>query len=366
MRITAAVSREGTPAPALEEIEIDEPRAGEILVRVVAAGICHTDLRAHEGGALPTPRPVVLGHEGAGIVERVGMGVTHVKPGDHVVMSGSSCGVCSSCLPLHPSYCREVMPRSFGGQRMDGSSALSKQDERIHGHFFGQSSFATHAIADARGAVPVPKDVPLDIVAPLGCGIITGAGAVLYSFGVKPGQSIVVFGTGGVGLSAVMAARLSGAKAIIAVDPIAGRRALAEELGATHSFDPNEGDIPARIREILPDGADFSFNTTTAAPVFDTAVEVLGMMGTAGFVAAPRGSWSLNAFALLSGGKKLRGILGGDAAPQTAIPMMIDYWRQGRFPIDRLIRHYEFAEIGDAFADCRHGVTIKPVLRMPE
>jgi len=364
MRITAAISRDGEAAPRLEEIELGGPRAGEVLVRVVAAGICHTDLRAHEGGALPTPRPVVLGHEGAGIVEMVGEGVTHVRPGDHVVMSGSSCGHCPSCIDNHPSYCREVMPRSFGGQRMDGSSALSQGGAKVHGHFFGQSSFATHAIADARGAVPVPGDVPLDIVAPMGCGIITGAGAVLFSFALRPGQTIAIFGTGSVGLSAVMAARLAGARQIIAIDPEPSRRALAEELGATASIDPQAGDPAGAVRALLPDGVDFSFNTTTAAPVFDAALQVLAMRGVAGFVSAPRSPWTPSMFPILTGGRSVRGILGGDAAPQVAIPLMIDYWRQGRFPIDRLITHYDFARIGDAFDDCHHARSIKPVLRM--
>ncbi|MDB5661706.1 MAG: aryl-alcohol dehydrogenase, partial [Sphingomonas bacterium] len=168
MRITAAVSRDGEAAPRLEQVDLSGPRAGELLVRIVAVGICHTDLRVHAGGGVGTPRPVVLGHEGAGIVEAVGEGVTHIRPGDHVVLSGSSCGHCPSCLANFPTYCREVMPRSFGGQRMDGTSALSQGGAKLHGHFFGQSSFATYAIADARGAVPIGKDVPFDVAAPMG------------------------------------------------------------------------------------------------------------------------------------------------------------------------------------------------------
>jgi aryl-alcohol dehydrogenase len=366
MKITAAISREGEPAPRIEPAELSGPRAGEVLVRIVAAGICHTDLRVHAGGGVGTPRPVVLGHEGAGIVEEVGAGVSHVRPGDHVALSGSSCGQCGPCRTNYPSYCVEVVPRSFGGQRMDGSSALSQHGAMLHGHFFGQSSFATYAIADARGAVRIEPDVPFEIAAPLGCGIITGAGAIFYSFALRPSHTLVVFGTGSVGLSAIMAARLVGARRIVAVDPQPARRALAEELGASHSIDPAAGDVVAAVRAVLPEGADFSFNTTAIPAVFDAALGVLGMMGTAGFVTSPPQPLSFPAQQLLLGGRTLRGIIGGSAAPQVAIPMMIDHWRQGRFPVDKLIRIYPFDRIGDAFDDCRSGAAVKPVLQMAE
>ena len=366
MRIRAAVSRDNAPAPVLEDVELAEPRTGEVLVRIVAAGICHTDLRAHAGGVLPTPRPVVLGHEGAGVVESVGPGVTGLKPGDHVVMSGSSCGLCPCCRSNLPSYCRENMPRNFGGARMDGSSALSQAGQKLHGHFFGQSSFATYAIADARGAVRIAPDIPLKIAAPLGCGVITGAGAVLYSFAMRAGQSLVVLGTGGVGLSAVMAARLVGASQIIAVDPLAPRRALALELGATAAIDPGSGDVVEAVRALLPGGADFVFNTTAQSQVIDAGLAMLGMRGVLGFVSAPPQPWTTKLFPLLAGGKSLRGILGGDAAPQIAIPLLLDYWRQGRFPLERLITHYSFDDIATAFGAVHNGSAIKPVLQMEQ
>lgn len=364
MKITAAVSRAGEAAPRLEQIDLGTPRAGEVLVRIVATGICHTDLRVHAGGGVGTPRPVVLGHEGAGIVEAVGDGVTHVEVGSHVVLSGSSCGHCRQCLDNHPTYCREVIPRSFGGQRMDGSSALSQDGVPIHGHFFGQSSFATHAIADARGTVPIARDVPFEVAAPLGCGILTGAGSVLYAFGMRAGQSIVIFGAGPVGLAAVMAARLVGARRIIAVDPIQERRALAMELGATDTIDAGVGDVAAAIFGIESEGVDFTLNTTAIPAVFDSAVKVLGMMGTAGFVTAPPQPWATSMQHLLGGGRSVRGIINGSAAPQLAIPMLIDLWRQGRFPVDRLVRTYPFGSIENAFQDCHHGRVVKPVLRM--
>ena len=367
MKITAAVSRAGAEAPALEELDLEaEPRADEILLRVAAAGICHTDLHSHAGIGMPVPKPAVLGHEGAGVVEKVGSAVTHVAPGDHVVISGGSCGQCPSCLSARPSYCREAMPRSFGGARSDGSTALRSDGESVASHFFAQSSFATHCIANARGAVPVPKEVPLDVVAPMGCGVITGAGAVIEALRLKPGQTIVVFGAGSVGLSAVMAARLAGAEAIVAVDTVPERCQLARELGATHALDAGAGDVVAEIRSILPHGADYSFNTTTAAQVFDQALQVLAMQGVAGFVTRPREEWRPDMMQMLAHGRSLKGILGGSASPRLFIPRLVALWQQGRFPVERLVARYRFADFAAAWSDCAAGTVVKPVLTMEQ
>ena len=364
MKITAAVSRATTEPPQLEELELGAPRADEVLVRVMAAGVCHTDVRAHAGGGLPVPRPVVLGHEGAGIILQVGSAVQHLQPGDHVVLSGSSCGGCPSCRANLPSYCDEVLPRSFGGQRIDGSSALSAQGERIHGHFFGQSSFATCCLADARGAVRIDEDILLQVAAPLGCGVITGAGTVLHVFGLRPGASLVVIGAGSVGLSAVMAARLSGASQIITVDPLPQRRALSLELGATATLDAAGDDIVARVRELLPRGADFALNTTAVPAAYETSLQVLGTRGVAGFVTSPAEPFTTRLQTLQYGGRSLRGIIGGDAAPQLTIPLLLDHWRQGRFPMDRLITPFHFSDIAQAFAAAKAGQVVKPVLLM--
>ncbi len=364
MRIEAAVSRAGAPYPEIAVVDLEPPRAGEVLVRIVASGVCHTDLGAHAGRGAGTPKPVVLGHEGAGVVEQVGEGVASLIPGDHVVLSGSSCGRCPSCRRSLPSYCHEMLPRNFGGLRMDGTSALSENGERLYGQFFGQSSFAEYCLAAERTAVKVSQDVPLRILGPLGCGVVTGAGAVLYSLQVRPGDSLAVFGTGGVGLSAVMAARLAGASRIIAVDVIPARLALARELGATDTIDARAGSAAEAIRGLTGHGVNFSLNTTLAPEVFTQALECLTMRGVAGFVTAPRGEWKPAMFPMLAGGRRLQGILGGDAAPQLAIPMLVDYYRQGRLPFDRLIRFYPFKRIDAAFRDMEHGAAIKPVLEM--
>jgi aryl-alcohol dehydrogenase len=360
MRISAAVSRGGEPAPIIEQLELEDPRPGELRVRLVATGICHTDLHEHPGRH--APHPIVLGHEGAGIVEALGEGVRGFEPGDHVILSGSSCGQCVSCLAGRPTYCDLAMPLCFGGRRLDGSTAL--EGGAVHSHFFGQSSFASHAVVPERTAVKMARDLPLEKLGPLGCGVITGAGAVIEAFQLGFGDSLAVFGAGGVGLSAVMAARLVGASRIVAVDLVPQRLELAREFGATDCFLGTEEGLAGKIRQVTGRGVGFSFNSTTVPAVHSTALECLAMNGTAGFVAAPRGDWAPAMFPMLAGGRQLRGILGGDANPRTFLPQLAEYWRQGRFPFDRLLTFYPFAEIERAFADAHSGKAIKPVLLM--
>ncbi|GAA0271780.1 NAD(P)-dependent alcohol dehydrogenase [Alteraurantiacibacter aestuarii] len=362
MKITAALSGRGGDAPQLTELEQEEPRAGEMRIRLVATGICHTDLHEHPGRH--SPQPIVLGHEGAGVVEKLGEGVTGFALGDHVILSGNSCGKCPSCLDNRPTYCDLAMPLCFGGKRLDGSTALCSDGAAIHSHFFGQSSFATHSIVPQRTAVKMDKDLPLEKLGPLGCGIITGAGGVIEALKVGYGDTIAIFGTGGVGLSAVMAARLVGARRIVAVDLDPVRLELAREFGATDCLPGDEDDLAAKIRGITGRGVDFTFNTTNVPSVHTLALDVLAMNGTAGFVAAPRGEWAPQMFGMLAGGKQLRGILGGDAHPGIFLPKLADYWRQGRFPFDRMISFYPFADISRAFADAHSGKAIKPVLLM--
>lgn len=366
MQVTAAVSRADSPAPVLEEVELEPPRGDEVLVRIVATGICHTDIHSHAGHGIGriVPKPIVLGHEGAGVVQAIGAGVTTLNVGDHVVLSGGSCGACPSCRSARPTYCRHAMQAGFGGQRLDGSSPLSQNGARLAGSFFGQSSFGTYAVASARTAVPVPKDVPLHLLGPLGCGMITGAGAVIEAFKLRPGQSMVVFGTGGVGLAAIMGACIAGASRVVAVDLNLQRLALAKELGATDTVQSGEG-MDQALREILPNGFDFSFVTADHPSVYATALSCLGAEGNCGIAVAPRGDWSVDVAHLLAGGRKLQGIIGGSANPQTFIPMLVAYWQQGRFPFDRLIQTYPFADIARAWDDATTGRTIKPVLIMP-
>jgi aryl-alcohol dehydrogenase len=362
MQTQAAITREGEPYPLVETVELETPRAGELLVRVVACGVCHTDLSVH--GERPGPKPIVLGHEGAGVVEEVGDGVTSHRPGDHVVMSAAPhCGACAACRRGAYPYCVHAGALLFGGLRPDGTSGVSQDGELVHAHFFGQSSFARHALAQARAAVIVPDDLPLELLAPLGCGIPTGAGSVLFTFGLRPGQTIAVFGTGSVGLGAVMAARVAGAARIVAVDVVPSRLELALELGATHAVDARAEDPVEAIRAATGEGADFALNTTRSPAVFDAMIAALGAQGRAGYVGPPAEGWRPDLGAMMLRGQSVGGIVQGGVAAGVIIPLLIDLHRQGRFPYDRLIREYPFERIADAFRDTDGGAVLKPVLR---
>lgn len=362
MKIRGAVFRDRSGAASIEALDLEAPRADEVLVRVVATGVCHTDLKVAAGGL--SPRPIVLGHEGAGIVEAVGAGVAAVKPGDRVVMTYDSCGVCPSCLANRRSYCDEVGPRSFGGLRPDGSSPLAQDGRRVHGSFFGQSSFATHALAYERNVVRVAEDVPLELLGPLGCGVQTGAGAVINALRVGVGRSLAVFGVGAVGLAAVMAAVLVGAERIVAVDLNSRRLELARALGATDVVDAGEGDVQLAVRRLTGRGVDFALDTTGATAVIEAAIAALAPLGACGLVAPPAQPVPVAVRHLMLGGRTLRGIVQGDSVPRVFIPALVAQMRAGRFPLDRLVSFYPFERINDALRDARAGVVVKPVLRM--
>ncbi|MFJ7419087.1 NAD(P)-dependent alcohol dehydrogenase [Streptomyces uncialis] len=367
--VRAAVT-EGKGAPfVFEYLELDTAlRPDEVLVKVVATGVCQTDIHVRDQ-ALPVPLPAVLGHEGAGIVERVGDGVTSVAPGDRVVMSYQACGHCRPCRSGNPAYCAVSFPANFGGARLDGSNALRRTPEagggEIHGHFFGQSSFATHALATERNVVKVDDGIPLELLAPLGCGLQTGAGAVLNSLRIPAGASVVVIGTGTVGLAAVMAAKATGAAPVIAVDIVPERLALAAELGATHTVNAKDEDTAARIAEITGGGADYVLEITARPEMLTLAVDALAPLGTAALIGgAPAGARAEVDMNALLGGRTVRGIAQGDSVPQLFIPQLIELYQAGRFPFDRLITPYGFDEINEAVEDTRTGAVIKPVLRI--
>lgn len=364
MDIKAAVARGPHAALSLETLQMEPPRADELRVRLVATGICHTDLGMRDQ-QLPTPAPAVLGHEGAGIVEAVGEAVTRVAPGDHVVMSFNACGHCPNCFDGAPAYCYDFTARNFHGARSDGSSALSHDGEYIHANIFGQSSFASHAICHERNVVRVDPDVDLAVLGPLGCGVQTGAGAVFNSLALRPNETIAIFGAGGVGLSAIMAARIAGAARIVAIDKNDARLALAGELGATHTFNPDSDDVAAALRDCVPSGLNYSIDTTGLPAVIATAVGALAPRGICGIVGAvaPGTTLALDLFPVMSEGRCLRGIIEGDSVAERFIPQLIALYRQGRFPFDRLIRFYPFDEINQAIADTEAGRVVKPVVR---
>jgi aryl-alcohol dehydrogenase len=350
-RIQAAVLRQGGRPLEIEFLELEGPRDDEVLVRLVASGICHTDIDFADDWDGP---PVVLGHEGAGVVEQVGKSVTGVKPGDHVVLSYQSCGQCPPCRSGHPTACERFWDANFGFQRLDGSNALHLSG--VRGHFLGQSSFATHTLATERNLIKVSRNLPLKLLAPLGCGLQTGAGTVMNSLAVPKGASIAVFGTGAVGLAAVMAARINGAQPIMGVDINPKRLELSMELGATHVIDNSHEDVASRITNITGGGVDFVLEITGSAEMYQNAVQVLNPGGTVALIANPSGAGSL------PGGRKFLGIIQGDAVPQQFIPKLIAFYQAGLFPFDRLVKFYDFPEINRAMADSRSGNTIKPVL----
>lgn len=360
-RARAAVARRPQTPLLLEDIDVAAPRADEVLVRIVATGVCHTDIVCRDG--FPVPMPIVLGHEGAGVVEAVGSGVKSVVPGDHVLLSFNSCGVCGNCDLHQPAYCHQFLGLNFGGMRLeDGSSALSKDGEKISGNFFGQSSFASLAIAHEVNTVKVDKALPLATLAPLGCGIQTGAGAVLNSLKVRAGSALVVFGGGAVGLSAVMAARVADAKTIVLVEPKAARRALALEIGATHVIDPTAENVAEQIQKL--GGAHYAIDTTGIPAVIGTAIDVLLPNGQLGLIGVPPPEAPLPGTMMTPyiKGLGIKNIVEGDSEPKVFIPQLIELFKSGRLPFDRMIQQFPFEQINEAMAASENGSVIKPVL----
>lgn len=368
MDARAAIVRSSTGPMTIEPVTLEPPRAGEVLVRIHGAGVCHTDA-AMRSAQLPVPQPVVLGHEGSGVVVAIGEGVTGLAPGDRVVLSFNSCGSCPNCADHAPAYCYQFGLYNFAGIRPDGSRALAAADGPVHGNIFGQSSFATHAIAHVRNTVCVPdsaRDVPIELLGPLGCGVQTGAGAILNSLRVGPGRSLIVFGAGAVGLSAIMAAKIAGAAPVIAVDLHESRRTLALELGATHALDGRAPDLADRVRALAPEGVQFAFDTTGIPSVIESAFALLAPRGVLGLVGASdlHETVSFNETALMGGGRTVRGILEGDSDPQRFIPELIAHYQAGRFPFDRLVRFFPFEQINEAFEASERGEVVKPILRI--
>jgi aryl-alcohol dehydrogenase len=363
MEIKAAVVFEKSGNFNVEQLELSDPNDDEVLVRIVGSGICHTDLGARDQH-LPIPLPSVFGHEGSGVVEQVGARVAKVKPGDHVVLTWDCCGTCSSCKAGRDSYCLNFFLHNFNGARADGTTTLRKDDQVIHGSFFCQSSFADFALANERNVVKVREDVPLEILGPLGCGVQTGAGAVMNTLQPRPGASIAIFGVGTVGMSAVLGALVCGCTTIIAVDINPDRLETAKELGATHTVNSGEVDPVEAILDITGGGAEFTLECVGNPKVLRQAVDALPRCGVCGLlgVVPPGTEVGLDMDAIMNG-RTVRGIIEGDSIPDLFIPRLIELFSQGRFPFDRLITFYPFDEINNAVEDMEKGRVIKPVLK---
>ncbi|BBB01296.1 putative dehydrogenase [Actinacidiphila reveromycinica] len=364
MDITAAVIEEAGSPFVLKQVELADPGPDEVLVELHATGLCHTDL-AVQHGFTPFPLPGVLGHEGSGVVRAVGPGVLGLAAGDHVALSFASCGECGNCRDKVPSYCDTFVARNFMGARIDGTRPLSLDGAGLGSNFFGQSSFASHTVAHTRSVVKIPAEVPLPLAAPLGCGVQTGAGAVLNSLQVTAGSSVLVLGGGSVGLSAVMGAVLAGAETVIVVEPLESRRLVAKDLGATHVLDPEDGGIAEQVRGIVPQGVRYAVDTTAKSAVLAEVVQAMAKRGRVALLGIPSEPTAVLPLSLgLSQilGLSVVGVVEGDSDPHTFIPWLLDQYLQGRFPLDRLVTTLPFADINEAAAAQVRGDAIKVVL----
>jgi len=348
-----------------EDLVLDDIQPDEVLVKITSVGLCHTDL-AVQHGHLPGAFPFVLGHEGAGTITQVGAGVIGLEVGDAVALSFAACGHCASCLSGRQAYCENFMRLNMAGVRENGTKTLKDADgKEVSGSFFGQSSFATYSIAAAKNVVKLPEGSPVDISGPLGCGIQTGAGTVLNSLAVPAGASVVVAGTGAVGLSGIMGAKVAGATTIIAVDIIDERLAFARKLGATHTINSRNEDPVAKIQEITGGGAQFAMDTTGVPQVITSIITATTFGAKIALVGVPRPGSTIDLGLLSASGKTVVGAIEGDSIPQTFIPQLMALHLAGRFPFDQLVTKYKFEDIQQAIDDTTSGKSVKAILMMP-
>lgn len=366
MKTLAAVVESVKQPFQLEHIHLPEPADDEVLVRIVGVGLCHTDLASKEG-LVNAPFPNVFGHEGAGIVEQVGRSVTKVVPGDHVVLAPAFDGTCAHCLSGQQMYCDHFTDLNFQTDP-HGSRATREKGDAAYLKYFGQSSFAQHALANERSTIKVRKDVPLKLLGPLGCGIQTGAGTVMNGIRPRAGSSLAVLGMGPVGLAAIMAAQVCGCATLIAIDQVDSRLETARELGATHVINTRQVDnLGEAIRAIAPRGVDAIVDAAGVNALIGAAINGLAILGQVALVAVPSvagKALELPWFTFLLAGQSARGYVEGNAISEVFIPQLIDLYLQGRFPFDRLITFYPFQDIGQAVSDQLSGKTIKAVLEM--
>ncbi|WP_328551327.1 alcohol dehydrogenase catalytic domain-containing protein [Streptomyces sp. NBC_00358] len=346
MRISALLSHGSAPSE-LVEAELDDPRADEVIVRIEAVGVCHTDLVTRDRLGR---RPAVLGHEGCGTVEHLGSAVDDLAVGDRVVISFASCGGCGQCRGGHPAYCAWSQALNGSGRRLDRSPTIRVGSEPVFGAFFGQSSFATAALTPAGSCVPV-GDAPPEVVAPLGCGFLTGAGAVLNVLRPRPGDRLLVVGAGGVGAAAALTALSEGVEVVVA-EPVAARRALCASCGAT---------AVASLDEPVP-AVTHALDTTGRPESIARALALLQPGGVLALAGLGPAEVALDVRSLMLRGLQVRGCVEGDAEPSALIPELVRRYRDGLLPLDRLVTTYALGDFDRAVADQQAGLTLKPVL----
>lgn len=364
MDITAAVARGAGEAFSIEKLTLEAPREGEIQVRILGVGLCHSDILARDG-TIPVQLPAVFGHEGAGQVIAVGDGASRHKVGDMVLLTFGFCGQCARCDGGDAPYCEQSGLINYSGGRPDGTSTLSAGGERIGSNFFAQSSFADHVIALENNAIPIPAGLPVELMGPLGCGVQTGAGAIMNTLRCKAASSLLITGGGSLGLSAVLAAVVQGCTTIIVSEPHEARRQLALELGATHAIDPGAGNLAESVRTIVPAGVDYIFDSTAVPTVISAAIASLGMRGKlalAGVPKTPDTSVPLPLLQMVALGQTIVGEVEGDSDPHEFLPRLMALHAAGRFPFDKLLRTYRLSDINQAVSDHHAGVCVKAVL----
>ncbi|MBI2160733.1 MAG: Zn-dependent alcohol dehydrogenase [Candidatus Rokubacteria bacterium] len=365
MKAKAAVLFEVGQRLEIHEVEVGAPQPGEVLIRMAAAGICHTDLHVMTGHA-KAPLPAVLGHEGAGVVADIGAAVTTVTPGDHVIpLWRLSCGVCEYCSDGRPALCAEGMQVRATGCLLDGTTRLTLRGGAIK-HFCGVSSFAEYAVVPERAVLRIPDDLPLDRAALLGCAVVSGVGAVVNAARVRPGSSVAVFGTGGVGLNVVQGAALAGAGMIVAVDRVPQKLEWARRFGATHAVDARHGDPVAEIRALTGGrGVNYAFEVIGEPAVMRQAYDVLAKRGVCVVlgVTPPTAEVSVPALSLVFEERVLTGSIYGAGAPRVEIPKLIQLYRAGKLLLDELLtRRYPFARINEAYAALERGEVARSVV----
>lgn len=344
-------------------IELGPPGFGELLVRIEAAGVCHSDLSVIDGNR-PRPLPMLLGHEAAGIVEAVGHGVRDVKQGDHVVLVYvPSCGNCKFCNSGRPALCTTAMEANGAGDLVGGGSRLRDGEEEIR-HHLGVSAFASHAVIDRSSAVVIADDVPLATAALFGCAMLTGYGAVNHTAGVSPGEGAVIFGLGGVGQAVVMSAAAAGAWPIVAVDPVASKRELALSVGASHACSREE--LTQLMVEVAPERFDWAFEAVGSAKVFESAYAVTGRGGGTVSVGLPHPSARLDlpALSIVAENRQILGSYMGTAQPAVDVPAMVRLWKAGKLPVDRLVSgELQLSDINLAMDQLADGVAVRQIVR---
>ncbi|KRK97534.1 Zn-dependent alcohol dehydrogenase [Secundilactobacillus odoratitofui DSM 19909 = JCM 15043] len=367
MKIKAAVvEKQNADFEIKDDVELAEMGPDDLQVHMVASGICHSDEALRIGDAV-IDYPIVLGHEGSGIVEKVGPEVTQFKPGDHVVLSFYGCGNCKSCLKGIPTQCENYAANNLSGVRPDGSAHFTENGHKV-ADMFDQSSFTSTTVVRERNAVKVDPTLDLRKLGPLGCGYVTGSGTVLNTLKPKPGDTIAVFGTGAVGLAAMMAGRISGCTKVIGIDIVDSRLDLAKELGATDVINSKNVDVVQAVKDLTDGyGVNWAVDTTGVTAVMENSIKVLAQGGTTATIAVTPNHIDVDTWNdLCVDDKKIVGVNMGDSIPQVDIPRLIDFYKMGMFDFDKTEKFYKFSEINEANADSRSGKTIKPVLVIDE